>query len=140
MQSLKVSTKAGAALGRAASEATALGHAVQGPEHILLALVSEDDSPCFALLNDIGVTYGTMHPMVRDMHPSTTEERVVERFSASATRVINDAVIIAQQNNRDVAQPIHLLAALIASGDINVMQIFDSMYIDNNTLKWVLKK
>jgi ATP-dependent Clp protease ATP-binding subunit ClpA len=140
MHSFEVSTKTEAALGRAAFEATALGHAIQGPEHILLALVSKDDSPCFTLLKNLGVTYNRVRPMVQAMHPSSTKVRVVEQFNSAATKVVKDAIIIAQRQSRDVAQPIHLLTALIASNDINVMQIMHGLYADTDTLLAVLQQ
>lgn len=142
MLALQIPITADIVLDRAATAATELKHPERGPEHIVLALVFEG---CISLLDDMGLTYDTVRLIVRDMHDPVTEELVATRFNAPAVRVIEKAVLIAQENHCDVVQAIHLLAALIASGHINVMQIFDTMYIDINTLndstlKWVLKK
>ena len=120
---------------RAAFEATNLHHSMQGPEHIVLAMLSKNDSPAYRVLSSVNVTYTKALPIVRAMHLSNVGGRLVEQYSASAKAVVNDAIKIARKNNATaVARPGHLLEALLRSNDINVAQLFDSLRINRKAV------
>ena len=103
-----------------------------GPEYILLALLSKNDNGAYRVLNSFGVTHEVARRRVKKMHtPVIRGDYPAVHSSASATAVINAAIALA---NGYEARPTHVLAALLKSDDVNVVQLFDSFGVDRQSM------
>ncbi len=117
---------------RASFEVTNMYHLLMGPEYILLALLSKNDNGAYRVLNLFGVTYEAARRFVKDMRtPVIRGDYPAVHSSASAKAVINAAIALA---NGHETRPTHLLAALLKSDDVNVLQLFDSLRVDRQAM------
>jgi len=131
----RVSPDTDTVLVRAAGQATSMHHAFQGPEHILLGFLVKNDNPMYDVLRSFGITYESVRPIVEQMHLPVIAKRIVEKYTQSVLDAIKEAITIAERDTMaTVAQPKHLLAALLLTGDINVAQVFDSLRVDRDAL------
>ena len=117
---------------RASFEVTNMHHPLMGPEYILLGLLSKNDNGAYRVLNSFGVTHEVARLLVKDMHtPVIRGDYPAVHSSASAKAVINAAIALA---NGHETRPTHLLAALLKSDDVNVVQLFDSFRVDRQSM------
>lgn len=118
-------------LARASFEVTNMHHAIIGPEHIVLAMLSKTDNGAYRVLHALGITYDHASRIVREMHdPVIRGTYPVVHSSASATAVVNAAVAIAEQSGQKSARPSHLLEASLRSADSDAVQLFDTLHVD----------
>ena len=117
---------------RASFEVTNMHHPLMGPEHIALGLLSKNDNGAYRVLNSFGVTYEVARCRVMEMRtPVIRDDYPVVYWSVSEKAVINAAIAFA---NGHETRPTHLLAALLESDDVNVVQLFDSFRVNRQSM------
>ena len=136
MPSIKFTQKAQNVLNNALNYARKMGHTYVGSEHILMGLVSEEDSVAAKILNERGVAFDKIKSAVEafagvgtvsdvtpaDMTPRT--KRIIEASASEAIRL-----------NQSYIGTEHILLALIAESDCVAVKILEELGIDASVLR-----
>jgi hypothetical protein len=107
----------------AAEEAASMGHASAGPEHLLLALLRDDQGPAVHALEKLGVHYSSLRREVRALYGETEPNGAPEPtarkapISARARETLERAVrLAAASEDREVGVEHVLFAVMRDSG------------------------
>jgi Clp amino terminal domain, pathogenicity island component len=102
----------------AAEEAALMGHASAGPEHLLLALLRDDEGHAVSALEELGVHYSAVRREVRALYGETEPARSPDPkprtapISARAREALERAVRLAAASEEEVGVE-HILFAIM---------------------------
>ena len=110
--------KANEALNLAIEKAGALGHTYIGTEHILLGLLSVEDSIAYTALEEAGVTADEIESQIRTQIGSGSPTTLTPSdFTPRTKRVVQGAITVAARYNHNYVGSEHLLIALLSEQD-----------------------
>lgn len=94
--------------------ASELGHTYVGSEHILLAIAADGTTIAAEIIMDGGIAYDDLRreiiAMVGQGTPSILNQRY---FTTAVKRILDNAYTIALRDKKELAEPEHILAAMI---------------------------
>ena len=116
---IKYTKKATQAIEGAKSVSKALGHGYVGSEHLLLAIVSVEDSTASKVLDKYGVTQDKVLEMIERTVAPSKKVSIKERdgFSPRARRILESGLQEAERFGDDIVGTEHILMAILADGD-----------------------
>lgn len=124
-------SKANLALNFAIENAENFGHTYVGSEHILLGLLSVEDSVATKLLNENGVTAEKISDMIKQTIGSgTTTKLSPEHFTPRAKRIIEVAVAGTREMGNTYVGTEHLLIAVLSEGDNYAIRFMNELGVD----------
>ncbi len=109
--------RAAAVLEDAEAQARRVGHNFVGTEHILLALLAQEDSVAVRVLADAGVTSAGVEEQLAAALPGGGATGATPPFTPRANACINQAVTEATQLGHGYVGTEHLLLALCTDGE-----------------------
>ena len=119
MQSEKLTRKSQEALVEARELAGRLGHPELGPEHLLLALLDQQDGVVVPVLAKLGVAAGPLRESIhraQESHPRVAGGSEPD-LSLPVREIVQDATQVAKQFGDDYVSTEHLLLALSRRSD-----------------------
>ena len=119
--------RATAVLEDAVSQARRIGHNFVGTEHILLALVAQDDSVAVRVLDQVGVTSAAIEAQIASAFPAGGATSATPPFTPRANASINGAVREADQLGHGYVGTEHLLLALFTDGEALAAKILTQL-------------
>lgn len=139
MQNVQFSETSKRALTVARSAALAEGARMIRPDHLLHALLSEDDGAAVRLLSERGVDVSSLRSRsgyhdAAGVEVSSTEHEIP--FSTPARRVISDAMAKSQLLGQPYVGTIAVLLALLDSGSPELQANIDAPEMDVARLTW----
>lgn len=123
----KFTLKANEIIENAVAEASELGHTYVGSEHILLAMTDGAEDDVSGILYYRRLEYDTVRgeivKQVGEGSPSLLSQRC---FTVSLRRILDDAYTIARNDNKKLASPMHILAAILNEPSCSACMIIKS--------------
>lgn len=116
-----------------------LRHPYVGTEHLLLALLSMDDS-VRSLCQEFGLTYHGFYTNLVSVIGKASKAQEINLYTPMLKRVLELALEDATETNHGVVKPAHLLVAMLEEGDGVAIRILTSMEIDLDDLYDALKE
>lgn len=109
------------------------------PEHILLAILKEDNSIANKLLIERGLTYENIYEKIQDKENEKPKLiRLEMQFSPTTKHAVEVASDEAERLNEDLVQPEHLLMGIINIGENTVTEILKESGINLSRIRWHL--
>ncbi len=128
-------SKANQALNLAIGSAEVLGHTYVGSEHLLLGLLSVEDSVAAGLLNENKVTKEMITELVKSNIGSGSPTNLTpEHLTPRAKRVIEVAVSSSRDTGNSFVGTEHLLIGILGEGDNYAIRFLNELNVDVATL------
>ncbi|MBR6670846.1 MAG: ATP-dependent Clp protease ATP-binding subunit, partial [Ruminococcus sp.] len=94
--------------------ASEMGHTYVGSEHVLLAILNNDDSVASKLLADAGASFDTLYDEVIDNVGRGIPSRLNFRcFTTALKRILQNSCDIAVTDNKKQVTPEHILISIL---------------------------
>ncbi|RTR30704.1 ATP-dependent Clp protease ATP-binding subunit [Deinococcus radiophilus] len=121
----------------AREEGNRLGHAMVGPEHLLLGLMREGGS-AYAVLSEFGVTLDSLRERVEEIIGRGEGSRLNDApaITPRARRVMELATAEARALGAAVTSTEHLLLGILREGDGVAYRILQEISRDPDTIRW----
>lgn len=121
----------------AREEGAKLGHAMIGPEHLLLGLMREGGTAC-RVLNEFGATHEGLRRQVEDMvgRGDGLPRNETAAITPRARRVMELAGSEARSLGSNVIATEHILLGIIREGDGVAYRILQHLAPDLETIRW----
>lgn len=127
--------KANAALNYAIIGAEQLGHTYVGSEHLLLGLLSVEDSVAAQLLFEVNVTKGKIEELIKSNIGTGAPTRLSpENLTPRAKRVIEVAVAGTREMGNTFVGTEHILIGILSEGDNYAIRFLGNLGVDVGTL------
>ena len=123
--------KANNALNIAISKAEELGHTYVGSEHLLLGLVSVDDSVAYQILNDYGVDKDKILELIKsNIGTGAPTKLSPEHLTPRAKRVVEVAVSFSRDSGSTFVGTEHILIGILSEGDNYAIRFLKELSVD----------
>ncbi|MCY1702364.1 ATP-dependent Clp protease ATP-binding subunit [Deinococcus sp. SL84] len=121
----------------AREEGNRLGHAMVGPEHLLLGLMREGGS-AYTVLSEFGVTLESLRERVEEIIGRGEGSRLNDApaITPRARRVMELATAEARRLGAAVTSTEHLLLGILREGDGVAYRILQEISRDPDTIRW----
>ncbi|MDO4264023.1 MAG: ATP-dependent Clp protease ATP-binding subunit [Deinococcus sp.] len=121
----------------AREEGNRLGHAMVGPEHLLLGLIREGGS-AYAVLSEFGMTLESLRERVEEIIGRGEGSRLNDApaITPRARRVMELAAAEARELGAAVTSTEHLLLGILREGDGVAYRILQEISKDPDTIRW----
>ena len=116
-----------------------LRHPYVGSEHLLLAMLKENDSIC-KLLKNYGITYGSFKKELLKIVGSASISSELNLYTPLLKRIIENATYDAKEDNKGVVTKRHLLISIFEEGEGIALRILILMNVDIEALYKELKE
>ena len=127
--------KANAALNYSIIGAEQLGHTYIGSEHLLLGLLSVEDSVASQLLSEVGVTKEKVTELIKSNIGTGSPTRLSpENLTPRAKRVIEVAVAGTREMGNTFVGTEHILMGILSEGDNYAIRFLGDLGVDIATL------
>ena len=128
--------KANNALNIAISKAEELGHTYVGSEHLLLGLVSVDDSVAYQILNDYGVDKDKILELIKsNIGTGAPTKLSPEHLTPRAKRVVEVAVSFSRDSGSTFVGTEHILIGILSEGDNYAIRFLKELSAPDKPLK-----
>jgi ATP-dependent Clp protease ATP-binding subunit ClpC len=123
--------KANAALNYAISGAENLGHTYVGSEHLVLGLLSVEDSVAAELLREVGITKDKFLELIKsNIGEGTPAHLSPESLTPRAKRVIEVAVSGSREMGNSFVGTEHILIGVLSEGDNYAIRFLKELGVD----------
>ncbi len=123
--------KANNALNVAINKAQEFGHTYVGSEHLLLGLVSVEDSVAFQLLSDSGIDSDKITELIKSNIGSGSATKLSpEHLTPRAKRVVEVAVSCARDSGSTFVGTEHILIGILSEGDNYAIRFLKELAVD----------
>lgn len=117
----------------AKKEMQKLKHPYVGSEHLLLAILKEENSVS-KKLNNIGVDYNTFRNKIIDMIGYGTEENSWFLYTPLLKRILESAILDSKDNNNAVITLEHVFISLLEEGEGIAIRVLLAMHVNIDAL------
>ena len=125
-------------LKEAEKEMLKLNHPYVGSEHMLLALLKEND--IIDIVGDYGLSYNNFKKELMDIIGKSNVKTTSILHTPLLKSIINDAKIDAKENNNGIVTPNHIMLSILENGDGIGVRILISLGIDLEGIYKELKR
>ena len=118
----------------AVEQSRLLGHDQVGTEHLLLALVRDDDSDTGQLLRAAGADSAAVHPLIQPSRDQPRETLGRIPFTPRAKQALEQALRVAEGLHQPRIRQPHLLGGLLRVRDSTAVRLLVDLGVDLDAL------